>query len=128
MKIRIKDNSVRLRLTQSEVKQIATSHSAEAFIQFGPSKDETLWYVLIASEKEDIDARLTGNKIIIEVPQTTIESWANSNQVSIRHSKSINTNEALSILIEKDFKCLTDRPGEDEGDMFPHPEPEGKNC
>ena len=27
----------------------------------------------------------------------------------------------LSILIEKDFKCLTDRPNEDESDLFENP-------
>ncbi len=34
----------------------------------------------------------------------------------------------LDILVEKDFACLTKREGEDESDMYPHPEAGAQSC
>jgi hypothetical protein len=34
----------------------------------------------------------------------------------------------LTILVEKDFACLTPREGEDESDMFPNPDDDGAKC
>jgi hypothetical protein len=35
----------------------------------------------------------------------------------------------LGILVEKDFACLAPREGEDESDMYPHPEAkQGESC
>ena len=36
--------------------------------------------------------------------------------------------EKLSILIEKDFACLAPRAGEDEADMYPHPNVDSAEC
>ena len=34
----------------------------------------------------------------------------------------------LAILVEKDFACLAPREGEDESDMFPHPDAGSSAC
>ena len=52
--------------------------------------------------------------------------WVNTELVGMdNHS---DNDEKLKILIEKDFACLTERVGEDESDMFPHPEGETHDC
>ena len=33
-----------------------------------------------------------------------------------------------TILVEKDFQCLAPREGEDESDMFPHPDGDSTTC
>ncbi len=48
-------------------------------------------------------------------------AWANSSEISLRASSPLPDGNELTILVEKDFKCLTDRPHEDESDLFPHP-------
>ena len=54
--------------------------------------------------------------------------WADSEQVSIEAVQTIDDGSELKILVEKDFACLTPREGEDESDLFPHPEEGEANC
>ena len=55
-------------------------------------------------------------------------AWANSEQVSISGEQVLDDGEKLNILVEKDFACLAPREGEDESDMFEHPEKGRVNC
>jgi len=119
MKIRILENSLRLRLKQSEVKQLAEEGSVNQVIEFGVQT--ALHYTLEKSASETIKASFSDSRIVVEVPHILAENWAQSNEVSLSETMSIGENKILKVLIEKDFKCLTIRPGEDESDMFPNP-------
>lgn len=121
MKIRIKDNSLRLRLSQSEVQQLKDTGLVRAVIQFGPVQGATLIYEVRAIAHANITATYQQHRISIQIPESQIKDWADSNTVSIRSEQQISEETQLSILVEKDFKCLTDRPGENEVDLFPHP-------
>ena len=120
MKLRIRDNSVRLRLSKSEVDQFASGGRVEAQTRFGESI--ALSYALQASSDIDtVTARLEENRITVLVPETTGMSWTAGNQVGFSGEMPVGDGDTLSILVEKDFQCLTERPGEDETDMYPHP-------
>ena len=120
MKIRILGNSLRLRLTQSEVRQLSSEGSVRQTIEFGP--DSALQYSIKKSAVSQIQSSFANNHIIVEIPNETADNWAQNDVVSLREELSLGENKTLSLLIEKDFKCLTDRPSEDESDMFPNPE------
>lgn len=62
------------------------------------------------------------NVITVRLPETAVLAWASSEQVSIEAEQLLDGGETLRILVEKDFACLTDREGEDESDMYPHPQ------
>ena len=62
------------------------------------------------------------NTITVRLPETTVLAWANSEQVSIEGEQVLDDGEKLTILVEKDFTCLAPREGEDESDMYPHPD------
>ena len=127
MKLRILDNSIRLRLSQSEVRTLATAGRVAAFVHFPGGK--SLCYSLESSDTlEDIEATLEDQTMIVKMPSALASEWAENNTISLRASNALSGQEALSILIEKDFKCLTDRPHEDESDLFPHPKEEDVAC
>jgi hypothetical protein len=73
-------------------------------------------------------AFFSDNEIIVRLPETTVLAWANSEQVSISGEQVLTDGGRLKILVEKDFVCLTSREGEDESDMYPHPEADKVNC
>jgi len=125
MKIRIKGNSVRLRLTQSEVEQFDNEGQVEEAIDFG--FDNQLTYQLIKKEVDSIAANYQNNTIQIIIPNAIAHNWANTDAVSLEHFSDLKQDKQLRILVEKDFKCLTVRAHEDESDAFPHPEPQ-LNC
>jgi hypothetical protein len=128
MKLRIRGNSIRLRLTQGEVARFADGGLVEEAVEFGGREDQRFVYALSAStEIDSVSAVLENNRIAVLVPQSQAADWAKTNQISIRVEQSLGAEKALQILIEKDFACLEDRPGEDDSDAFPHPQT-GKAC
>lgn len=124
MKIRIKGNTVRLRLTKTEVEDFGTKGIVEEHTQFGP--DSKLIYSLRKTDGKELQVSFKQNKIEVQVPQNLATVWVNTEMVGLDNH---GVNESvLQILIEKDFACLKERVGEDESDMFPHPEEETHNC
>ena len=121
MKIRIKGNSIRLRLTQNEVKNFGDHGSISEQTQFGSNEKESLIYTLKKERIEHLTAVFEHNEIKILVPFSDAANWVETEQVGIENSISLNNTTELKILIEKDFKCLSEREGEDESDSFPHP-------
>ena len=121
MKLRVLDNSIRLRLTQTEVEKVKTDGLVRGRVRFAGSN--TFDYVLESSPATvKPEAHLSNNVLSVRVPQMDIENWAGSDQVAIRSEQVLDDGEQLSILIEKDFHCLSPREGEDETDMYPHPD------
>lgn len=122
MKLRIRDNSVRLRLTRGEVDQLRDNGVVSASTGFPGGRD--FQYVVESSPASvKPGAFLSECVITVRLPETTVLAWANSDQVSIKGEQLLD-DDALTILVEKDFTCLVPREGEDDSDMFPHPEAE----
>ena len=128
MKLRLKNNSARLRLTRREVQQLVETGTVEEKIEFGLKGGEALVYALaVDADKHIFRAALENNKITIFVPHKEVLEWAETEKVGLETEQSIGDGKSLRILIEKDFACLAPRRGEDESDNFPHPS-EGKIC
>ncbi len=119
MKLRIRDDSLRLRLSRSEVAAIARGEPVTATMHVAP--DAGLTYTLAPSA--DVSAprvTLTGADLTVRVPVTAARAWAEGDDVAIRAHQPAGERK-LRILVEKDFRCLAPRADEDEGDAFPHP-------
>jgi len=121
MKLRIRGNSIRLRLTRSEVAQFDEKGLIEETIAFNFAPMQQLIYALEKITVENVSATFENNRLCIFVPQAQAENWANSNQIGIEAEQLLGENKRLRILIEKDFACSEDRPDEDESDTFPNP-------
>ncbi len=122
MKIRIRGNSLRLRLSKSEVEKLCTKGSIEERISFGFNE---LKYSLQRSDYEqEISADYSDGSIKIHIPASLTEGWNQNDIISFDSTKKISDNETLYILIEKDFKCL-DKTDEDQSDKYENP---NKSC
>lgn len=73
-------------------------------------------------------AFFSDGEIAVRLPETTVRSWATGDEVSIRGEQALAESARLTILVEKDFVCLTGRDDEDESDMYPHPEAGKAHC
>lgn len=121
MKLRIRDNSIRLRLTQSEVDAIGSVGEIRARVSFPGG--EAFDYVLESSDATPAaTARFSDGALTVCLPRSEVQSWATTEQVSIAGEEMLANGAPLKILVEKDFACLSPREGEDESDMFPHPQ------
>jgi len=127
MKLRIRDNSIRLRLTKTEVEAINTAGLVSASVPFAGGA--RLVYVIESSPAcVDPAARFDGGELSVRLPESVVKHWATTEEVSITAEQALDEGGFLNILIEKDFACLAPRDGEDESDMYPHPEQGSANC
>lgn len=119
MKLRIKGDSVRLRLTQTEVATLAEHGRVEDRVRFGP--DRSLAY-RIASEPaaRELAASFQDSSIEVRIPRQILLDWCRSENVTLAATQP-NAGDGLKIVVEKDFACLKPREDEDESDHFPHP-------
>ncbi|PIB34600.1 hypothetical protein BFP72_03830 [Reichenbachiella sp. 5M10] len=114
MKLRILNNSIRLRLSQTEVDTFAETGQVSAQTHFGT---QTLTYTLSRAEVNDVQASLSHNEITVAVPIHIADKWLSPEEVGFDNEGQTET----SVLVEKDFQCLHKRPNEDESDSFPNP-------
>jgi len=121
MKIRILGNSVRLRLSQTEVQQILQKGQVKQTVKFGVKTHQQFHYSLQKANIPTIQATYHANEICIRLPRTMADNWAESDQISLETHIPIHDDEQLRILVEKDFQCIDARQGEDESDLFPNP-------
>ncbi len=123
MKLRLRENSIRLRLLQDEIQRLRASGLVSEKIQFNQS--QTFTYTLkISNAIKEISASFENSEIIVEIPFDAAQNWTETNLVGLESEQKIDEKQTLKILIEKDFVCL-DRPfDEDYSDAFPKPKTE----
>ena len=119
MKLRMKGDSLRLRLTRGEVAQLAQSGRVEEEVHISP-RGLLIYRVQRTPAAAALGATFADGVIEIQVPEGVAREWCASEVVTldgVQHDGAA----ALRIVVEKDFACLAPRSDEDESDNFPHP-------
>lgn len=124
MKLRTNKNSIRLRLSQSELDDFKNLGVVHEVVSFSPIAANQLQYSLIQADHEAISVSYLNNHIRVYVPLELAKNWCESTEVGFDCHIPIDAQNTLYLLVEKDFKCLQPRPYEDESDNFPNPNSE----
>lgn len=115
MKLRIKGNSLRLRLTRKEVAELHDHGRVESRIEFTPER--VLNYAVVgSSQATKVTSSFDGREIIVTVPSSVLTAWAEGDQVSIEGTEQ----GSVQLLIEKDFQCMH-KQDERDPDAYPNP-------
>jgi hypothetical protein len=121
MKIRIKGNSLRLRVSRSEVARLLKGDCLEETIHFAPEDGAKFTYALQQKSSVSVaTVRYTENRVAVVMPADQAKEWGVTDQVGIAEDISLGDLGSLALLIEKDFACL-DRSDEDNQDTFANP-------
>lgn len=112
MKIRIKGNSIRYRLTKTDVATFDRDGYLEEITSFGAQEFK---YALKRSANAELTANFDNSCITIYMPLDMAYEWTNTDRIGFE-----STDTPLYLLIEKDFVCL-DNVVEDQSDNYPHP-------
>ena len=120
MKLRIQGNSIRLRLTQTEVQRIAEGETVQERVPFGSSATSLTYALTSEANLPQVAAHYHAHAIQITLPADVAHAWATTEQVSIEETVPPDGLKALHVLVEKDYQCLH-RPSEEEPDNFPNP-------
>ena len=121
MKLRIKGDSLRLRVSRSEVAKLLAGDCLEETIHFTP---EAVAKFTFALQQETSLSRptvqYTDSRVAVLIPAEQANAWGATDQVGIAEDISLGSFGSLALLIEKDFACL-DRSEEDNEDTFSNP-------
>jgi hypothetical protein len=118
MKIRIKGNSLRYRLTRPEVEKFHQTGYLEERIDF---IGNSLHYCLCITNQEKLSASFYDNQITVYLPASGIEEWKTTEQTGFEEEMKLEGSDGtLHLLVEKDFTCL-DKDTEDQSDHYPNP-------
>lgn len=118
MKLRIKGNSVRLRLSKPDIQELAHSGYIEDRTPFG---NITFVYALQSKTHDsELSADFDGGKIIVFIPESFIKDWPLNNIVGYEARVQVTNTDSLIILVEKDFQCLDNR-AEDQSANYDNP-------
>ncbi|MBT8321636.1 MAG: hypothetical protein KJO90_08230 [Eudoraea sp.] len=118
MKIRIKGNSIRIRLTRSEVTLLCGEGLIRETTQF-PSGIFS-YEVTLSDNYDALNASLEDSGIRFFLPKRLAENWPVNETVGFEEWVKLGDDTSLHLLLEKDFQCLEVR-AEDESDQYPNP-------
>ena len=120
MKLRIHGNSIRLRLTRSEVARFTETGKIEATLQFGPGAAQRMTYGLETDPGiSGLRASGSAEHLIIRVATEIAKEWTSTDRVAISDEQSANGAAAVSILVEKEFRRL--HGAKYNPDLYPNP-------
>ncbi|WP_047246422.1 DUF7009 family protein [Maribacter thermophilus] len=118
MKIRIRGNSIRYRLTQTEVKTLSEIGYYEDSTDFGDRK--FIYAVKAIDDVKVLDVDFAGNAITLYMNRDKSITWPKSKKVGFSNVVKTKKGTSLSLLLEKDFVCM-DESVEDQSDNYPNP-------
>lgn len=124
MKLRLRENSIRLRLLQSEMKTLGETGFVSETISFSV-KSKLIYTVQISETTSGVFVRFENEEITVEIPAQAARNWIETNLVGLEAEQKTGGAANLRILIEKDFVCVERPLDVDNADAFPRPK---TNC
>jgi hypothetical protein len=121
MKLRMKDNSIRLRVSRSELARFQAGERIEETIRFAEAPEAKLTYALeSAAQSLPVNVRYEGNEVTVILSEDQARRWAAESEVGVYSNVDIGSAGSLDVLVEKDFACL-DRSDAENEDTFANP-------
>ena len=125
MKLRIRGDSLRLRLSQGDVGRLVEEGLVASTTHFAPGAEGRLGCLLVADAAAVVlAAELEPRTIRVRMPIDLVQLLADTEEVGVRAEQDAGDGRTLTILVEKDFECIAPRVGEPESDGFPNPRAE----
>lgn len=139
MKLRIKGNSLRLRVTRPELATLVEGGRVAETVRFGPGPQQRLAYVLQVAELaggtslmaddsaststgvNGLQVTFDGVEVLVTLLPDAVRRWREPDEVAVEGRQSVGGGESLHVLVEKDFACIDGPPGSEDPDAFPNP-------
>ena len=126
MKLRIKGNSLRLRVSRSELARYQAEGRIEETIHFTAALEATLTYALeSATGPSPVSIRYEPGEVTVILSKDRASIWGAQNEIGVYTTLDMGPAGSLEVVVEKDFACL-DRSDEDNSDTFANPH--GATC
>jgi hypothetical protein len=122
MKLRLKGNSIRVRLDRRDIERMIDKGRVEDAVRFGPGLAFSYAVEMGPAPRERPRASYADGRLLIRIDPDDAEEWLASDRVGFDHQQPVDGG-VVRVLLEKDFACI-DRPAREEADdahAFPNP-------
>ena len=121
MKLRIKGNSLRLRVSRSELTRFLAGEVVSETIRFAAAPEAKLTYALArGTQASAAMVRYGSQEVTVLLSEEQAQSWSQESEVGVYTLVDIAPEGLLELIVEKDFACL-DRSDADNKDTFANP-------
>lgn len=107
MKVQLSSNTIRLRLSEAEVREFDQAGRLAHSLALGPGPAHTLAFALVRLPGADAatgpTARFEGGELRVELPETEARAWAGSGAVGVKGVIEGTDGQQIRILVEKDL-------------------------
>ncbi len=122
MKLRLKGNSIRIRLDRRDIECLVDVGRVDDAVRFGPSLAFSYAVETGPATRERPKASYTAGCLTIRIDPEDAEEWLAGDRVGFDHEQVVD-GSVVRVLLEKDFACI-DRPaGESADDAYAFPNP-----
>lgn len=113
MKLRIEDDTLRLRLSLGELTDFAQQGRVEGAVHFGLGPAQRLTYALergsepaqTLPNEEPVQVHYEPGALTVLVPFALAKTWVETDQNGFSHILQLTEKQRLRILVEKDLDC-----------------------
>ena len=116
MKIRIKGNTIRLRLTKTDVQNLKEKQIVEEKTILG-AQEIFQYELVVKAEVSTISAEFRDQKITVFLSEKEAEILTETDEITVEGFQDNGEEKGLFLLVEKDLQCL-DTTSEDQSDMY----------
>jgi hypothetical protein len=120
MKLRINHNSLRLRLSRTDVERLMQTGVVEESTLLGGAIPFA-YRLLIDRHSREIRTGRYAHGIQVRLPEDVAFHWSSSDRTGISAVETHPGGRETTVIIEKDFSCLKPRQGDGDEDAFPNP-------
>ena len=100
MKLWIRGNSLRVRVSKTELAKLADTGKVEETVRF--SSDRALRYAIEVRPTGAVTAAFSGEAIVVALPKSRLDLWLRPEELSVEGSQPIGGGKILEIVLEKD--------------------------
>lgn len=118
MKLRIKGNTLRLRLTKTDLNHLCFLGKNEEVTTIGNQK--LVYNIHKSANSNNLSVNFENNMLNFSIPESFCDEWINTDKVGFEETVHNDDGTSLFILLEKDFMCK-DESNEDQSDQFENP-------
>ncbi|TYZ13554.1 hypothetical protein FY528_03855 [Hymenobacter lutimineralis] len=106
MKIRLEENTLRVRLDAREILVFQQQGRLETVVCLGLLASDQLTYTLErAPDAQALAVACAAGTVRVLVPTAAADAWTTTGQVSLQGAMPVFNNQVLQILVEKDLGC-----------------------
>ena len=122
MKLRLLEDSIRLRLSRDEVIAADERGIVEGRTRF-PDGSVFTFALEALKNSSNASASFASDRLVVKLPAPKISAWAKDDTaVSLHGELELPLGGQLKLLVEKDFRCISPRDDEDQSHLFKNPQ------